>query len=543
MGPLPVADVIELEQLLARYAVGMTKDDVESVMEVFTPDGTYSAFGDTYRLVDFPALVAAAPKGLFLVGPPALELDGDDRHRASSRCASSSRRTHDMRIGYYTDTYRRTADGWRLHTRSMTFLRKSGARDCGTAARPDPARAHGPLMELDEFRASLDAWLEEHAADLRPRPGAAETLDEQMAQLAKVKRLTYDAGWMRWGWPERVGGLGGSTLLRAYLGEALTARDLVEPGIYSMTEVLAPTMIDYATPELAADMVPRLLRGDETWCQGFSEPGTGSNLAALSCRATRAGDGWRVTGQKVWTSLAQYAERCVLLTRTGVAGVGPPGHHRPLRRHGQPGHHGAAHRDHARRPRVLRGLLRRRRRALRPHPRRARARAGRWPWTCSPSSGAPRSGIAPPTSTDACRTSSTPSRRTALDPADGGRGAPAALRPAGPVAGHPAPAGRRRAPGPGDLRRQGAGGHGRTGRVRPRGRRAGPRAGRRRRPGQRPVAARVPLLAGGHHLRRDGGDPAQHHRPPAARPRDRTADGRRRPGAVRARASATPAET
>jgi alkylation response protein AidB-like acyl-CoA dehydrogenase len=124
---------------------------------------------------------------------------------------------------------------------------------------------------------------------------------------------------MRWGWPERVGGLGGSTLLRAYLGEALTSRGLVEPGIYSLTEVLAPTMIDYASPELAATMVPRLLRGDETWCQGFSEPGTGSNLASLSCRATRTGDGWSVTGQKVWTSLAQYADRCVLLTRTGGA--------------------------------------------------------------------------------------------------------------------------------------------------------------------------------------------------------------------------------
>jgi alkylation response protein AidB-like acyl-CoA dehydrogenase len=76
-------------------------------------------------------------------------------------------------------------------------------------------------------------------------------------------------------------------------------------------------MIDYARPELAAAMVPRLLRGDETWCQGFSEPGTGSNLAALTCRAVLTDDGWRVSGQKVWTSLAQYAQRCVLLTRTG----------------------------------------------------------------------------------------------------------------------------------------------------------------------------------------------------------------------------------
>src|SRR3954469_23546705 len=172
-------------------------------------------------------------------------------------------------------------------------------------------------MDLDEFRTSLDAWLDEHANELVTSHDEAASLVAHMTQLAHVKRMTFDAGWMRWGWPERVGGLGGSTLLRAYLGEALTARDLVEAGIYSMTEVLAPTMIDYAGPELAAEMVPRLLRGDETWCQGFSEPGTGSNLGSLACRAVPADDGWRVSGQKVWTSLAQYAQRCVLLTRTG----------------------------------------------------------------------------------------------------------------------------------------------------------------------------------------------------------------------------------
>lgn len=177
-------------------------------------------------------------------------------------------------------------------------------------------------MDLEEFRGALDSWLDAHADQLAPEEGAHASLDGDMAQLSKVKRLAYDAGWMRWGWPERVGGLGGSPLLRGYLGEALTARGLVEPGIYSMTEVLAPTMIDHADPALAAEMVPRLLRGDETWCQGFSEPGTGSNLAALGCRATRvrsgAGEVWRVDGQKVWTSLAQYAHRCVLLVRTGT---------------------------------------------------------------------------------------------------------------------------------------------------------------------------------------------------------------------------------
>jgi alkylation response protein AidB-like acyl-CoA dehydrogenase len=173
-------------------------------------------------------------------------------------------------------------------------------------------------MQLDAFRRELDGWLDEHAAELARDASDGDGLDADMAQLAKVKQMTFDAGWMRWGWPQRVGGLGGSPLLRGYLGEALTARDLVEPGTYSMTEVLAPTMIDYARPELAAEMVPRLLRGEEMWCQGFSEPGTGSNLAALSCRALRADDGWRVTGQKVWTSFAQFAQRCVLLARTGA---------------------------------------------------------------------------------------------------------------------------------------------------------------------------------------------------------------------------------
>jgi alkylation response protein AidB-like acyl-CoA dehydrogenase len=173
-------------------------------------------------------------------------------------------------------------------------------------------------VHLDEFRPAVDAWLDDHQDELAPTFEGAGTMDQQMAQLSRVKRAAYDAGWMRYGWPERVGGLEGSPLLRGYLGEALTDRDLVDPGFYCMIEVLAPTMIDYARPELAAQMVPRLLRGDETWCQGFSEPGTGSNLASLSCRATRTDDGWRVTGQKVWTSLAQYAQRCVLLTRTGT---------------------------------------------------------------------------------------------------------------------------------------------------------------------------------------------------------------------------------
>ena len=134
-----LADVMELQQVLARYAVGMTQDDVEAVTDVFTPDGSYSAFGETYTLKDFPALVAAAPKGLFLTGTPVLELDrAAGTGNGQQTLCFVDQTTHDMRIGWYTDTYRRTDMGWRLHTRKMTFLRRSGARDSGKAH--DPTR-------------------------------------------------------------------------------------------------------------------------------------------------------------------------------------------------------------------------------------------------------------------------------------------------------------------------------------------------------------------------------------------------------------------
>jgi alkylation response protein AidB-like acyl-CoA dehydrogenase len=179
----------------------------------------------------------------------------------------------------------------------------------------------GPL-EIADFRARLQAWLDAHHEELAPRHSPPGTLDEHIAQMQRVKSVLFDAGWMRFGWPERVGGRGGSPLLRTELGAAIAARDLTDPGLYSLIEVLAPTLIDFAPPELAAEVVPRLLSGAELWCQGFSEPGTGSDLASLSCRAVPEGDArtaqtWVINGQKVWTSLAQYSDRCVLLARTG----------------------------------------------------------------------------------------------------------------------------------------------------------------------------------------------------------------------------------
>jgi hypothetical protein len=141
VGELLIADVLEIEQLLAKYSVAMTKNDVETVItEVFSSDGTYAAFGSTYHLRDFPALVEAAPKGLYLTGTPVLDLDVD-AGRGEQPLLFVDQTNHHMRMGWYSDTYVRTEDGWRLRTRSMTFLRRSGERDSGKAhdpRRPEP---------------------------------------------------------------------------------------------------------------------------------------------------------------------------------------------------------------------------------------------------------------------------------------------------------------------------------------------------------------------------------------------------------------------
>jgi alkylation response protein AidB-like acyl-CoA dehydrogenase len=180
-------------------------------------------------------------------------------------------------------------------------------------------------IDLADYRAVLHAWLDAHHEELTPRYAPPGTLEDRVAQMQRVKPILFDAGWMQFGWPERVGGRGGSAMLRTELGAALAARDLVDPGLFSLIEVLAPTLIDFARPALAAAVVPRLLSGAELWCQGFSEPDAGSDLASLRCHAApeggdaRTATKWVINGQKVWTSLAQFSDRCVLLTRTGPA--------------------------------------------------------------------------------------------------------------------------------------------------------------------------------------------------------------------------------
>src|ERR1700751_785485 len=138
--PTRTDDLAEIQQLLARYPVTITQEDIDGLIGVFTPDGTYSAFGDTCRWDTFPELVAAAPKGLFLTGTALVDIDGDSASGTQPLCFIDHA-THDMRIGYYRGPSRRTADGWRLKTRAMRFIRRSGGHGSGrphAVGRPTP---------------------------------------------------------------------------------------------------------------------------------------------------------------------------------------------------------------------------------------------------------------------------------------------------------------------------------------------------------------------------------------------------------------------
>ena len=100
------------------------------------------------------------------------------------------------------------------------------------------------MDDVATFRSAVREWLDDH--DLTPPSQAYAVAGRGIGSAQPRAGALYDAGWMRYGWPEAVGGLGGPALLRAVLGEEVATRDLAEPGIYSMVEVLAPTMISYA---------------------------------------------------------------------------------------------------------------------------------------------------------------------------------------------------------------------------------------------------------------------------------------------------------
>jgi len=176
----------------------------------------------------------------------------------------------------------------------------------------------GDNVEPALVRAEFNGWLSREAAQLARFKSLPEGIDEQLAALAELQRVLFDSGWIRLGWPEAAGGLGGSPLLRAVIAEEMTRARYTIPFSFGVIDILVPAVIRFGDPAVTAATVPLVLRGDETWCQGFSEPDAGSDLGSLRTRATPVDGGFSVNGQKVWTSWGHRADRCLLLARTGT---------------------------------------------------------------------------------------------------------------------------------------------------------------------------------------------------------------------------------
>ena len=172
-----------------------------------------------------------------------------------------------------------------------------------------------------EHQAALHAWLEEHGDDYATaRIGRSSTdFDTMVRDELVLQQALWGAGLSRWGWPELVGGFGGSAVLRAALYEQLCLDGFRIPHSLTTLETLGPVMVALA-PEVAAAHLQPVIAGTEVWCQGFSEPEAGSDLASLRCKAVEDGEGWRVSGQKLWSSVGTMASKIAMLVRTGEAG-------------------------------------------------------------------------------------------------------------------------------------------------------------------------------------------------------------------------------
>jgi alkylation response protein AidB-like acyl-CoA dehydrogenase len=171
--------------------------------------------------------------------------------------------------------------------------------------------------EVDQFRKELRAWLSANLTDEvvtagRHRGSDPSTFDTLLAWDAAVA----DAGWGAVSWPHEYGGRGATVLEQlAYAEETTQARAPLPLNVIGLNNI-APAIMQYGTESQRRKLLPRMVRADDIWCQGMSEPEAGSDLASLRTRALRDGADFVVNGQKIWTSLGHRADWCQLYVRT-----------------------------------------------------------------------------------------------------------------------------------------------------------------------------------------------------------------------------------
>jgi alkylation response protein AidB-like acyl-CoA dehydrogenase len=164
----------------------------------------------------------------------------------------------------------------------------------------------------EEFREEVRSWLQENHPGPEPEAG----LDEVMAFRREWQLKLHEAGWAGISWPKEYGGRGATMIEQAiFVGEA-ARQEAPSPANVLGLAMGGPVVIAHGTDAQKQRYLEPILTGREIWCQGFSEPESGSDLASLKTRAVKDGDEWVVSGQKVWTTFAQYAKWCMLVART-----------------------------------------------------------------------------------------------------------------------------------------------------------------------------------------------------------------------------------
>ncbi|GGT65049.1 MULTISPECIES: acyl-CoA dehydrogenase family protein [Streptomyces] len=183
-----------------------------------------------------------------------------------------------------------------------------------------PAGTAGrPANSVPEFRAEIREWLKAHLggeyARLKGLGGPGREHEAFTERLAWERHLAAH-GWTCVGWPKEYGGRGASLEEQIAFHEEYALADAPARVNHIGEQLLGPTLLAHGTEEQKARFLPPIRAVEELWCQGYSEPGAGSDLAAVRTRATREGDAWVVTGQKIWTSLAHESRWCFVLART-----------------------------------------------------------------------------------------------------------------------------------------------------------------------------------------------------------------------------------
>ena len=161
------------------------------------------------------------------------------------------------------------------------------------------------------FRKELQSWLKE---ELKDRPQDTDS-DGEWAFGLKMRKKLADKGWLTMAWPEEYGGQGVSHMMQVVFAEEMSYHRAPGRDVFG-TRMMAPTLMIHGTEEQKKEFLPPVSKGEVQWCQGYSEPESGSDLASLQTRAVEDGDDFIINGTKIWTSSAHRADHIMVLTRT-----------------------------------------------------------------------------------------------------------------------------------------------------------------------------------------------------------------------------------